>query len=66
MKNQMFIQPALQNISELPIIPQENHHNRHQNKGNHAVKTSFVIDEVKLESVWYLCTNMDIRSCWEL
>ena len=43
----MFIQASLQNIPELPIISQENHQNRYQNKGNHGVKTSFVIDEVQ-------------------
>ena len=42
MKNQMFIQPALQNISELPIISQVNNE-RHQNKGNHGVQTKLVL-----------------------
>ena len=62
MKNPMFIQPALQNISELPIISQVNNE-LHQNKGNHGVQTSLVlILDVVLCRQRYLCTNMDIRT----
>ena len=66
MKNQMFIQPALQNISELPIISQVNNE-RHQNKGNHGVQTSLVLilDVVLCSGICAQTWTYGHRTCWE-
>ena len=66
MKNQMFIQPALQNISELPIISQVNNE-RHQNKGNHGVQTSLVLilDVVLCSGICAQTWTYGHSRCWE-
>ena len=66
MKNQMFIQPALQNISELPIISQVNNE-RHQYKGNHGVQTSLVLilDVVLCSGICAQTWTNGHRTCWE-